>query len=117
MRGMSMGGSMLEEAKRTQELARNLPANAQAAAAASGAGGQRARNAADQLSDETKDALRELRNPVKAAAGGSAIDVVSRAYANYLNLELLGASAIVALGGWAIGELGSLLGAYSKEKE
>jgi hypothetical protein len=117
MRGMSMGSSMVEEAKRTQELAQNLAPNSQAASAADQATRQQGKNAVNQLSEETKDSLRELRNPVKAAAGGSAIDVVSRAYANYLNLELLPVSAIVAAGGWLVHSFANLLGGYSKEKE
>ena len=46
------------------------------------------------------------------------MDVVTRAYANYLNLELLPASAIVAAGGWALGALADLFsGDYSQERE
>jgi hypothetical protein len=44
--------------------------------------------------------------------------VVTRAYANQLNLELLGASAIVAAGGWALGALGDLISCdYTQERE
>jgi len=117
MRGMAMGSSMVKEAQRTQQLAQNLPQNKQAADAADGALRQHGKNAIDQLSEETRDSLRELRDPVKAAAGGSAIDVVTRAYANYLNLELLPVSIIVAAGGFLVKAFASLLGGYQKEKE
>jgi len=117
MRGMAMGSSMVEEARRTQELAQNLDTNSQASDAASGAAGQHVRNDLTQLSDEKKDALRELRDPVKAAAGGSAIDVVSRAYANALSLELLPASAIRAAGGWVVDEIWTLIGSHTRERE
>ena len=117
IRGLGMGKPMVEKAKRTQELSQDLEVNSQAASAAQGATGQRAANAVDQLSEETKDALRELRHPVKAAAGGSAVDVVSRAWANVLNLELLGASAITAAGGWLVQSFKDLLGDFSNEKE
>lgn len=96
---------------------RTMPQNPQAAAAAGGATRQRAQNAADQLSEETVRSWRELRSPRRAAAGGSATDVVTRTWANELNLTLLPVSAIVAAGGWSVGAFVDLLGAYSKEHE
>jgi hypothetical protein len=116
-RGLKMGSSMLEEAKRTNELSRNLETNSRAAAAAQGATSQRAANAVDELKDETKQALRELRHPVKAVAGGSAIDVVTRAWANVLNLQLIDASALNLLGGILVKSFPDLLGDFTKEKE
>jgi Domain of unknown function (DUF4157) len=117
MRGMGMGNTMLEEAKQTQEVAQNLKPNATAAKAADQAAPQRKRNDVQQISEEAKDALRELRDPVKATAHGSAIDVVTRAYANFLNLELLPASALKAVGGWLIDAFWEAFGGHLKERE
>ena len=117
MGGLSMGKTMLEEARQTQEVAQNLEPNAQAADAADQAAPQRRRNDVNQLSGEVEDTLRELRDPVKAAAHGSSIDVVTRAYANYLNLELLPASALRSVGGWIVDSFWDAFGGHLKERE
>lgn len=105
-----MGRAAQEEARRTGE-------SPQAAAAAGGATQRRGQAAFEELSDETIRSWQELRDPRKAAQGGSAVDVVTRSFANELNLRLLPVSAIKAAGGFLVDALGDLLGDYSQEKE
>ena len=106
-----MGSGVLDEARRMKE-------NKQAQAAAQGATRQKISNDVDQLYDETAQSLRDLRDPLQAARGKSAIDVVTRAYANRLNLELLPASAIITAGGWLIEAITTaLFDKYHHEKE
>jgi hypothetical protein len=109
-----MGRGVEQEAQR---MGQTTPESRQAAAAAGGATSQRARHAGEQLSEETIRSWEELRDPRRAAEGGSAIDVLTRTWANALNLYLLPASAIIAAGGQALGGLADLLGAYSQERE
>jgi hypothetical protein len=109
-----IGRGVEEEARR---MGQTTPPSQQRAAAAGGATSQRAEHAAEQLSEETFRSWQELRDPRRAAEGGSAIDVMTRTWANALNLYLLPASAIVAAGGQALGGLSDLLGAYSQERE
>jgi hypothetical protein len=90
---------------------------APAAAAAGGATRQRAAQAVDQLSEETMRSLQERRDPAKAAAGLGAVDAVTRAWANDLNIRLLGASAILAAGGQALHALADVTGGFAKERE
>jgi hypothetical protein len=105
-----MGKGILKEAQKMRE-------SPEAAAAAGGANRQRMVSDIDQLSEETIRSMQELRDPRKAAEGRSAVDVMTRAWANELNLELLGVSEIVAAGGWLVRGLSSLLDGYDKEKE
>ena len=105
-----MGAGALQEARR-------MGTNSQAARAADQANRQRISNDIDQLSEETVRSWHELRDPRRAAEGGSAVDVITRAYANQLNLALLPASAIIAAGGWLVHAIAGLFGRYSNEKE
>lgn len=101
----------------TRRLGQTMGQSSQAASAASGATRQRAEHTVDQLSEETIRSWQELRDPRRSAEGGSAVDVITRTWANQLNLTLLPASAIIAAGGQALGALSDLMGAYSQERE
>lgn len=105
-----MGRNAQEDARRTSE-------NARAADASGGATRRRGQAAFEELSEETIRSWKELRDPRKAAEGGSAVDVVTRSYANELNLVLLPASAIKAAGGFLVQEIADLFGDFSQEKE
>jgi hypothetical protein len=100
-----------------QEEARRMGESPQAEAAAGGATQRRAQAAVEQLSEETIRSWRELRDPRTAAEGGSAVDVITRSFANELNLYLLPVSAIISAGGQVVSALGDLMGGYSQEKE
>jgi hypothetical protein len=79
--------------------------------------GRRAEYAYEDLKQESENSASDLLHPTQSATTGSASEVASKAIANYENLTLLPASAIVAAGGWALGALADLLGGTFEERE
>lgn len=79
--------------------------------------GRRAEQAAETLAEETMASARELASPVDAAHGGTPAELITRAQANFASLELTPASAIVSMGGVALGALADLYGGDFHEQE
>jgi len=81
------------------------------------AAGRRTEHAVGDLGADVEHSVTDLAHPVRATHGGNAADVVERAMANYESLVLLPASAIVSLGGAALGALADLMGGTFQERE
>ncbi|MES1240580.1 MAG: hypothetical protein ABUT39_03080 [Acidobacteriota bacterium] len=77
----------------------------------------RAKHAVKKLSRDVSNTVDDLRHPIDSAYTGTATEVLQNLQANKLNLQLLPASAIVALGGTALGGLADLIGGKAQERE
>lgn len=100
-----------------EKKARSTPMAPNAQVGTLDAAERRAENVSEQLAQEEQTARAQLRDPLSAAKGGSAVDVVTRYIANELNLALLDVSALVAAGGISLGALSDLLAGPSLEQE
>lgn len=77
----------------------------------------RAKHSVKKLGRDARNAAHDLLNPAETAYTGTATEVLENLYANKLNLELLPASAIVSMGGTALGALADLIGGKAQERE
>ncbi len=110
---MVMKGLTPQGNKRLKQQEQNDDAEVGKMAAA----GRRVSYAYEDLKQETVDSASDLAHPTQNATTGSATKVVTKAIANYENLTLLPASAIVKAGGLALGALADLMGGTSQERE
>lgn len=79
--------------------------------------GRRAEYDYEDLKQETKNSASDLLHPTQNATTGSPSEIASKAIANYENLTLLPASAIIHAGGFALGALADLVGGTFEERE
>lgn len=77
----------------------------------------RAKHSVKKLGRDAATAAGDVLHPVDSAYTGTATEVLGNLYANKLNLQLLPASAIVSLGGTALGALADLIGGKAQERE
>jgi len=102
---------------KARERMKQKKADSDATVGKMAAAGRRAEYTYEDLKEETENSIEDLSHPIESSTTGSATEIATKAIANYENLTLLPASAIVRAGGWALGALADMLGGTDQERE